>query len=176
MLTFWPVTFEVFVIVKLTYGFTVTFDSFEGTLVVFSVEFATATFVNVPFVLARTCIQTEVEFPPASSAIVQTNLFEVTLSGLSEAATNSNSVINSSVILTLVAFVGPLFVTVIVKLIRPPTTVTFTSEVLITVRLTRLVALTEVLFSVPVVFSVEFTETMFSMVPFPKTRTTNSII
>ena len=58
-----PITSDVLTTVKLTLGFTVTLVSLDGTSVVFSLQLAVATLVNVPLVNNLTCTHTLVFVP-----------------------------------------------------------------------------------------------------------------
>ena len=111
--------------------------------------------------------------PPTILGIIHlTTLFSSDLA-FPDAFTNSNAELSSSVIFTIVALLGPLLVTTIVKLTKSPTLAfPITSEYLTTVRLTTGSTVMFVSFDVPVLFSFEVTPATFVNVPLVVTLTT----
>ena len=99
------VTFTVFVMFKVTCGFTVTLVLLVE-VVVFSVEFTTAALVKVPFVRSLTTTQTLTLEPLSSFGTIQVILLFVIVL-FPGALIKPNALSSSSTISTLVAFEGP---------------------------------------------------------------------
>ena len=100
--------------VRLTLGSTVTLLVFDGMSVLFSLQFTQATFENVPFVRSLTITYTLLLVPFAMCGIIQVTLLpEIVL--FPGALTISNARFKLSNIVTFVALLGPLLVTLIVK-------------------------------------------------------------
>ena len=105
-----------------------------------------------------------------------TTLFSSALA-FPDAFTNSNAELSSSVILTIVALLGPLLVTTIVKLTKSPTLAfPITSECLTTVRLTTGLTVMFVLLSNVVLFSFAVAAATLVNVPFVFTLTSTQIV
>ena len=166
-----PVTLTYLITVRLVTGLTVTSVPLVVP-VIFSVELTDTVFLNVPLVKTLTTTQRLLVVPLFKLGIfhdtVRVDEFQIPLE-----LTYWKLECNTSLILTLVALEGPLFVTLIVKLTRlftqiSPVTLTY----LITVRLVTGLTVTSVPLVVPVIFSVELTDTVFLNVPLVKTFTT----
>ena len=170
------VTFAYLITVKLLKGLTV-IVVFPELPVEFSVEFTVATLMKVPFALTLTTTQTLLDVPLFKLGIFQDTVrvveFHIPLE-----LTYWKLECRISDTLTLVAFEGPLFVTLIVKLTRLPTypTLPVQLEVLMTVKLTTCLTIISVPFVFPVMFSADLTATVFLNVPLVKTFTTTQTL
>ena len=162
----------VLLIAMSTIGFAVMLVPFVVP-VLFSFDFANATFSSVPFLRTRTVKSTETVVPLFSLGIVHMTFWPSRFQ-FPVAFTNPNASTSSSVMTTMVALEGPWFVTLIVNFTKSFTlTVPVTFEYLTTVRLVTGSPVTfcelPLLFVLFVSFSWLVTLTTFGMVPLPIT-------
>ena len=115
-----PVIFEYLITVKLTFGLTVIlvmFDEFSPP----SVEFTTATFPMVPFIVVFTCTQSSTDWPLVKLPIIHVTRSTLPMSDFTPLSvmllpdfTYTSPAGRLSHTDTFVALLGPLFVTIIV--------------------------------------------------------------